>query len=135
LQRYAGGCVFERRQILLHQPTVEHWHRDPGPQARTQSMRDIPSRLVRNCLLSNQPGTLLPSLGKYIYSRSPDGLWVNLYIGSQVRTELRNGSKVGLRQISNYPWEGGVRLIVESEGPVEFSLQLRVPGWAGKAAF
>lgn len=78
---------------------------------------------------------LFPSLGKYIYSRSPDGLWVNLYIGSQVRTELRGGSKVGLRQTSNYPWEGGVRLIVESEGPVEFSLQLRVPGWAGNAAF
>jgi uncharacterized protein len=78
---------------------------------------------------------LFPSLGKYIYSRSPDGLWVNLYIGSQVRTELNGGSKVSLRQTSNYPWEGAVRLIVEPERPVEFSLQLRVPSWAGSAAF
>jgi uncharacterized protein len=79
---------------------------------------------------------LFPSLAKYIYSRSPDGLWVNLYIGSQVSTQLTAGPKITLRQTGNYPWEGNVRTIVGVETPQQFSLRLRVPGWAsGRANF
>jgi uncharacterized protein len=71
-----------------------------------------------------------PSLGKYIYGVSADGLWVNLYVGSQLTTRLPNGSKVNLRQTGNYPWEGNIRLQVGVEAAQEFSLRLRVPGWA-----
>ena len=31
----------------------------------------------------------LPSLGQYIYSRSSDGLWVNLFIASEATTAAR----------------------------------------------
>jgi len=71
-----------------------------------------------------------PSLGKYVYGVSSDGLWVNLYVGSQLMTHLPNGSKVNLRQTCNYPWEGNIRFEVGLEAAQEFSLRLRVPGWA-----
>jgi len=71
-----------------------------------------------------------PSIGRYIYSQSQDGLWVNLYIGGQANTILEDGTKVTIRQTTRYPWEGKVELRVMPEKPREFTLHLRVPGWA-----
>ena len=71
-----------------------------------------------------------PSVGRYVYSRSRDGAWVNLYIGGQARIPLANGAEVTVRQKTNYPWEGQVRLDVAVGKPSEFTLHVRVPGWA-----
>jgi DUF1680 family protein len=76
----------------------------------------------------------LPSIGRYIYSQSKDGLWVNLYIGGQASTTLQEGLKVTVRQTTNYPWEGKVKLQVTPEKPEQFTLHLRIPAWAGEAA-
>jgi uncharacterized protein len=76
---------------------------------------------------------LFPSLGKYIYSQSLDGLWVNLYVGGSVSTQLANGAKVDLRQASRYPWEGKIHVDVRVATPQDFSLHLRIPGWASDA--
>jgi len=35
-----------------------------------------------------------------------------------------------LKQITRYPWDGGVRLEVDPEEEAEFTLCLRIPGWA-----
>ncbi len=72
-----------------------------------------------------------PSIGRYIYSQSLDGLWVNLYIGGHAATALQNGAKMTVRQTTNYPWDGHVRFEIAVERPEEFTLHLRVPGWAG----
>jgi DUF1680 family protein len=76
----------------------------------------------------------VPSVGRYIYSQSTDGLWVNLYIPSQATAEIAGG-KVSLRQTSDFPWEGNIRLQVIADAPREFALRLRVPGWAKNASF
>lgn len=72
---------------------------------------------------------LLASLGSYIYSKSPNGLAVHLYIQGSVETVLSNGVLVNLRQVTNYPWEGKVQIKLLSENPSRFSLWLRIPGW------
>ena len=71
-----------------------------------------------------------PSIGRYIYAQSEDGLWVNLYIGGQASVTLEDGSKLTVRQVTNYPWEGKINLQVTPEKPEEFTLRVRVPGWA-----
>lgn len=76
----------------------------------------------------------LPALGRYIYSESSDGLWVNLFIAGQVNAKLA-GKKVTLRQSGNYPWDGKIKLTVGVEAPQDFVLRVRVPGWAAKADF
>ena len=73
---------------------------------------------------------ILPSLGHYIYSQSEDALWVNLYIQSDVTTKLSSGTEIKLSQTGNYPWDGQIRLKMEVLTPREFSLNLRIPGWA-----
>jgi len=66
----------------------------------------------------------------YAYSMSDEGVWVNLYGGNVLNTRLPGGETITLRQQTDYPWEGTVRITVESAPPEEFSLFLRVPGWA-----
>lgn len=70
----------------------------------------------------------LPSLGKYIYNLSADGIWVNLYMAGKVEAPVPGG-RVVLRQITNYPWEGTVKLDVGLASPAEFTIHLRMPGW------
>jgi DUF1680 family protein len=71
----------------------------------------------------------LPSLGQYIYSRSADGLWVNLFIASDATTPLDTG-RVTIKQVSNYPWDGDVKISVQPDAPREFTLHVRLPQWA-----
>jgi uncharacterized protein len=67
------------------------------------------------------------AIPSYLYGVAPDGLWVHLYADSTVRTSLPDGTPVALRQTTRYPWDGDVRVTVESAG--RFGLHLRVPGW------
>jgi uncharacterized protein len=76
----------------------------------------------------------LPALGRYIYSESPDGLWVNLFIAGQLNANLA-GKKVTLRQSGNYPWDGKIKFTIGVEAPQDFVLRVRIPGWAARADF
>lgn len=75
----------------------------------------------------------VPSLGRYIYSRSRDGLWVNLFVASQATVPFGSG-RVTLTQSTNYPWEGGVAIEVAPDAPGELTLYVRVPGWAASSS-
>ncbi|MHB9026414.1 MAG: glycoside hydrolase family 127 protein [Armatimonadota bacterium] len=72
---------------------------------------------------------LFASLGDYIYSTSDDGLAVHLYIQGEMEAALPTGGRITLRQQTDYPWDGQVRLALEPSTPGEFTLRLRVPGW------
>jgi len=71
---------------------------------------------------------LIASIPGYIYSKSIEGLWIHLYVQSTISTSL-DGNKVTLRQITNYPWDGEVKLSIEPKLEDEFSVYLRIPGW------
>ena len=73
---------------------------------------------------------LVASLGDYIYGQSPQGVWVNLYVGSQTNLTIGKTS-VPIQLETNYPWEGRVKLTVNPAKPVAYALHLRLPGWAG----
>jgi hypothetical protein len=77
---------------------------------------------------------LLASFGSYIYSQGEDGLAVHLYVQGEAEATLPDGTRVLLRQQTRYPWEGAVRLTVDSQPPAEFYLRLRIPGWCRKHA-
>jgi DUF1680 family protein len=71
---------------------------------------------------------LLASLGGYAFSTSPAALWVHLYMGSAIKTQVA-GHDVNLTVDTRYPWEGAVELTVSPAAPVQFDLKLRIPGW------
>jgi len=70
------------------------------------------------------------SLPGYLYSTSSDGIYVHLYENSQLDWHLEDGTRLKVTQKTNYPWDGGVDLAVTPAQPAEFTVFLRIPGWA-----
>ena len=68
------------------------------------------------------------SLGKYIFSSKNDELCIHQYIGCQTEVNLGKPVKIGMQ--SNLPWDGKVRIVLEPETAMEFSIHLRIPSWA-----
>lgn len=75
---------------------------------------------------------LVASVGGYFVSRADDGIAINLYGGISTTVETAS-TKVGLREISNYPWSGDIRIEIDPETPAAFDVKLRIPGWCKKA--
>jgi len=71
----------------------------------------------------------LASLGNYFYSTSPEGLWVHLYDNSELNWQI-DGVPVQLVQTGSYPWDGKLSIQLKLPKLHEFSLFLRLPGWA-----
>ncbi|MBM1220940.1 glycoside hydrolase family 127 protein [Ponticoccus sp. SC2-23] len=76
---------------------------------------------------------LLASIGGYVFSTGDRELAVHLYGGTRANVTL-GGVPVGVDEVSGYPFDGAVRITISPETPVDFTLYLRVPGWAKGAA-
>ncbi len=72
---------------------------------------------------------LVASVGGYSISTREDGVAFHLYGGFETTATLA-GVKVALRETSDYPWSGEVRIEIDPEAPAAFDLKLRIPGWA-----
>ncbi len=71
---------------------------------------------------------LVASLGNYIYAKSDEAIYVNLFVGSNTTIPLKNGN-VNVKMETNYPWEGKVKLMIDPAKKSKFRLSLRIPGW------
>lgn len=80
------------------------------------------------CCITNM-ARFLPSMPGYVYARTGNTLYINLFVGSQARIKLSNGV-IGLRQETDYPWSGKVDLTLTPDKPQEADLRIRIPGWA-----
>ena len=71
----------------------------------------------------------IPSIQGYIYAERKNDLFVNLFINSNGEVDL-NGLKVKIKQITNYPWNGKVKIQINPEKESVFTVNIRIPGWA-----
>jgi len=71
----------------------------------------------------------MPSLPGYAYAHQADNVYVNLFIGGGAEIRLPDNT-IRLRQQTNYPWDGHVKIQVEPERAGKFTVCLRIPGWA-----
>ncbi|MBW8688066.1 glycoside hydrolase family 127 protein [Chitinophaga rhizophila] len=75
----------------------------------------------------------LPSLPGYIYAQKAREVYVNLFVSSTANLQVEK-QKVKIVQTNNYPWAGDLRFSIEPSSATEFTLKLRVPGWAREEA-
>jgi DUF1680 family protein len=75
---------------------------------------------------------LIGSVGGYFVSHGNDEIAFHLYGGISTSVELESG-KVALRETSNYPWSGDIRIEIETAEAFEFTINLRIPGWCSGA--
>jgi DUF1680 family protein len=78
------------------------------------------------CCVGNIPRTLL-MLPTWMYAKGAGGLYVNLFIGSDVTVEDVAGVNVRMVQETDYPWKGKVAIAVNPASAKEFAIHLRVP--------
>lgn len=71
---------------------------------------------------------LMASLGSYIYAKTNKEIYINLFVDSRARIRLDN-STVQVKQETRYPWEGTVKMTIDSELSEKFSIFVRIPGW------
>jgi DUF1680 family protein len=78
------------------------------------------------------PGNIarfIPSIPGYIYANTGDAIYVNLFVTSEADIGLRDNT-VHIQQKTGYPWEGKIQVKVFPSQEGEFSLFVRIPGWA-----
>ena len=73
---------------------------------------------------------LFESLPGYFYSVSRDGIYVNLYHNSELDWHLEDGTGLKLKQATDYPSSGDIRITVTPADPAEFTVYVRWPAWA-----
>jgi hypothetical protein len=67
---------------------------------------------------------LIASLGDYIYAKSDDAIYVNLFVGSNTTIPLKSGN-VNVKMETNYPWEGTAKLYIDPVKKGRFKLFIR----------
>lgn len=65
----------------------------------------------------------------YFYAVRDTSVYANFYAASEGEVRVHD-TAVKLRQDTDYPWQGRVRLTVSPAQPATFALRLRIPGWA-----
>ncbi len=71
----------------------------------------------------------LPGLGSYVYAHRGNELYINLFAAGEASLQTGRGT-VTVKQETRYPWDGNVRIVVEPEQSAEFTVNIRIPGWA-----
>lgn len=72
---------------------------------------------------------LLPSIPGYVYAQNSNNVYVNLFINSSTDMSVE-GKKVSITQENNYPWGGDLKFKINPASSFNFSLMVRIPGWA-----
>lgn len=78
------------------------------------------------CCVGNIARTLL-MVPTWAYAKTPDAVYVNMYIASTITLENAAGTDVEVVQHTDYPWSGKIALTVNPKTAKSFSIHLRVP--------
>ena len=74
----------------------------------------------------------LASLPGYLYSTGAEGLYIHHFIQGTAGLTLA-GRTIHIEQITDYPWEGAIKLAVHPDEAASFALHIRRPHWATEA--
>lgn len=72
---------------------------------------------------------IIPQVGSMAYATQAEAIYVNLFVAGKATLSLAGGA-VRLRQNTDYPRDGRVRITVEGTIDKPFTIALRIPGWA-----
>jgi DUF1680 family protein len=71
---------------------------------------------------------LIASLGNYIYAKNNNGVWINLFVGSNTIIDLPK-TKFGVNMQTNYPVDGNVKITVSTTAKIKYAMHIRIPGF------
>lgn len=121
-----SGISLDGKNFLYTNPLAQS---DKLPFKQRWSKDRVPYIALSNCCPPNIVRTIA-ELSNYLYSVSDKGLYFNLYGGNDLHTKLADGTAVSLKQETNYPWDGKVKITVNQSGNKPYNMFFRIPGWA-----
>ncbi|TDH27501.1 glycoside hydrolase family 127 protein [Segetibacter sp. 3557_3] len=121
-----SGISLDGTKFLYTNPLA---YSEESPTIQRWSKERVPYIGLSNCCPPNVVRTVA-EVNNYAYSLSDEGVWLNLYGGSTLNTNLKDGSPVALTQVTNYPWDGNIVINIEKAPAQSFAFMLRIPGWA-----
>ena len=71
----------------------------------------------------------IPSIPGLVYATSDNDLYVNLFVANNASLSV-SGTTTEIVQETNYPWNGKIKINVNPESAKEFTIRIRIPGWA-----
>ncbi len=71
-----------------------------------------------------------PSVPGYVYAQKGDSIYVNLFMSNKAEVKMDSGAVVNLTQQTSYPWSGDVKIKVNPTSAAQFTMKVRIPGWA-----
>ena len=124
-----SGISLDGKNFLYTNPLAQSDHL---PFKQRWSKDRVPYIALSNCCPPNIVRTIA-EVNNYLYSVSEKGLYFNLYGGNELHTKLADGSGIRLKQETNYPWEGNIKITVQETGTKPYGMFFRIPGWAEHA--
>jgi uncharacterized protein len=88
----------------------------------------VPYISKSNCCPPNTVRTIV-EVSDYMYSIGEKGLYINMYSGNVLNTELHDGTKLKLEQTTNYPWNGNIVVTIKETTVKPVNIFLRIPAW------
>jgi uncharacterized protein len=88
----------------------------------------VPYISKSNCCPPNTVRTIA-EVSDYMYSIGEKGLYINMYSGNVLNTELHDGTKLKLEQTTNYPWNGNIVVTIKETTVKPVNIFLRIPAW------
>ncbi len=76
---------------------------------------------------------LITSVGNYIYGKTDDALWINLFVGSKTRQRIGK-NYVDIELNTEYPWQNKIELKINANKRSTFEVHIRIPGWSENEA-
>ena len=82
-----------------------------------------------NCCNANGPRgfALIP---QFAALKDDDGIYLNYYGQSTIKTIIKSGVSVSISQETDYPVSGKIKILIDPEKECEFALNLRIPAWS-----
>jgi len=124
-----SGISLNGKNFLYTNPLAQS---DNLPFKQRWSKDRVPYISLSNCCPPNVVRTIA-EVSDYLYSISDKGLWFNLYGGNKVNTKLTNGTKISLEEITDYPWDGNIKININESASQAYSMFFRIPGWTHDA--
>lgn len=120
-----SGISLNGKNFLYTNPLA---YSDELPFSQRWSKDRVPYISLSNCCPPNVVRTI-SEVSNYAYSVSNEGLWLNIYGGNKLSSQLKDGSPIKISQETSYPWDGEIKLTLEQVPATSFSIFVRIPGW------
>ena len=77
---------------------------------------------------------LIPQVSGMMYAYGEEDIYVSLYAGNSTVIPL-TGGKVEIKQVTDYPFDGNIKITLVPLKKQKFTLKLRIPTWAQNEQF